>query len=175
MLSGSMRAERSLLTLHRDPWFAIAMVAGVLAAYLVSLMLAVPKQQGGWLAQQWSVQQWSVQQWSVQQWQQAFYLVLLYPVIEEWLFRGTIQAYLHSSLQLRLSATWLGLTPANWITSLMFALAHLIAVAPLWALLVVFPSLVFGWFYHRYQCVLPAIALHCAYNAAYFSSFGLPE
>ncbi len=100
------------------------------------------------------------------------HLALVMPVVEELVFRGWLQGWL-------LEQSWgarrrAGLSHANLMTSALFALAHLINHAPLWALGVYFPSLVFGYFRERHASVTPAILLHVAYNAGYFWWFFPP-
>lgn len=95
------------------------------------------------------------------QWQQLLWLILLYPVIEEWLFRGILQRQLLKSRHTHQSI--LGFTLANGITRLLFVADHLLNHSLHWALLVIFPSLLFGWFRDRYDSVLPGVILHCGY------------
>jgi membrane protease YdiL (CAAX protease family) len=58
-------------------------------------------------------------------------------------------------------------TAQNLITSLVFAGFHLINSAPIHALLVIFPSLIFGYFQDRHGRVVAPITLHMFYNAGY--------
>ncbi len=94
-------------------------------------------------------------------------IVLFYPVLEEIVFRGLVQGWLAEK-------PWgmfrkCGISGANFLTSMMFAMFHVIAHAPLMAALVVFPSLIFGYFRDRYDgWLLPSIFLHCYYNLGYF-------
>jgi len=85
------------------------------------------------------------------------------PILEELLFRGVLQG----ELQQRFNPVshLLGLSYANWITSLIFAGIHFLHHPPLWAGAVLFPSLVFGFFRDRNNSVFPAIVLHAVYNA----------
>ncbi|MEO5573578.1 MAG: JDVT-CTERM system glutamic-type intramembrane protease [Gammaproteobacteria bacterium] len=96
-------------------------------------------------------------------------LALVYPVLEELVFRGALQGALTRQ-------TWGGrklgpISLANFFTSLVFAGFHLFYHAPLWAALVFLPSLIFGYFRDRHQSVRPAIVLHVFYNAGYFWLF----
>lgn len=95
--------------------------------------------------------------------------ILLYPVLEEIVFRGLIQG------QLILREPWRqqlwGISGANVLTSVMFSALHFVHQAPLMAALVFFPSLVFGYFRDRYQRLLPSICLHIFYNAGFLSLF----
>lgn len=91
-------------------------------------------------------------------------LVLAYPVVEEWLFRGELQPLLARWQP----AHWGPLTRANFITSVGFAALHLFFHPPLWALAVFLPSLVFGYFRERSGGLLAPILLHGSYNASYF-------
>jgi len=92
--------------------------------------------------------------------------LVIQPLLEELLFRGVVQGWLRE-------AAWgarktLGLSTANWITSLLFVVAHLPAQPLAWAVAVLVPSLVFGHFRDRHDSLLPAAVLHIAWNAAFF-------
>jgi len=96
-------------------------------------------------------------------------LALLYPIVEELVFRGALQSTLYRYPWARYP---LGpISFANLITSLIFAGFHFFYHAPLWAALVFLPSLLFGYFRDKYQGVWPAIVLHVFYNAGYFWLF----
>ena len=95
---------------------------------------------------------------------------LIYPLLEEISFRGVLQGWLaHREAVGRFSVA--GISGANLLTSALFSAAHLIHHSPLWALLVVGPSLVYGWFRDRYQSVIPGLLLHILYNSGYFLLF----
>lgn len=93
--------------------------------------------------------------------------VLFYPILEEVVFRGFLQGSLVSWKVLK--GSFLRLSLANIITSCIFSSMHLINHEPLWAFLVFFPSLVFGYFKDRYQAILPCIILHQFYNLVFLS------
>ncbi len=96
--------------------------------------------------------------------------VLVYPILEELVFRGFLQEWLLTRPQLKRSIA--GLTGANLVTSVLFAALHLLSQTPVWAGLILFPSLVFGWLRDRYQSVLPGMLVHMFYNAGLLSLFG---
>ncbi|MEZ8988102.1 JDVT-CTERM system glutamic-type intramembrane protease [Vibrio breoganii] len=101
-----------------------------------------------------------------QAWQTLLMVVVVSPLLEELLFRGVMQGRL-----LRLdwgSRHLFGFTLANLCSSLLFTALHFISHQPLWALSVLFPSLLFGYFRDRHNSVYPSIALHIFYNAVYF-------
>jgi membrane protease YdiL (CAAX protease family) len=99
------------------------------------------------------------------------YPALVYPVIEEWLFRGLLQGY----LQNRLKNQGIGIVSyANLLTSLLFSALHLFSHPPLWAGAVLVPSLIFGYFKDRTGRLGAPIALHVFYNGGYFWLFGPP-
>ena len=133
-------------------WLALVLAAGV-AAMAAGLSGAAPSVAWVWQEPQWFL-----------------WMVLLFPVLEELVFRGAIQGGL-----LRLPAmrrAWLGLTGANGLTSILFVLMHLV-YNPVWHALSVFvPSLVFGWFRDRHRSVLPAILLHVLFNLMWFVAWG---
>jgi membrane protease YdiL (CAAX protease family) len=91
-----------------------------------------------------------------------FTTVVLYPLVEEFAFRGTIQTWI--SDRVKGAETRFGLSLANLATSVFFALAHLIYQPVYWALATFFPSLVFGYFRDRFDRVLPGVILHSWYN-----------
>ncbi|TLS68931.1 JDVT-CTERM system CAAX-type protease [Mariprofundus erugo] len=98
------------------------------------------------------------------------FLILLYPFIEESVFRGLIQGKLidHPFMQKKC----LQVTLANLLTSLLFSAAHIPQHGLLMALLVIPPSMIFGYFRDRYQgWIVPSILLHGYYNLGYFLMF----
>ena len=92
-------------------------------------------------------------------------MVLFQPLVEEVFFRGVIQGQLERVARTR--RRFAGLSAANYLTTLLFSLAHLIHHPPLWAAAVVVPSLIFGHFRDRHRQVYPAFLLHAFYNACY--------
>ena len=96
-----------------------------------------------------------------------FFVVLLYPVLEEIVFRGGLQSWLleKSAWQRRLG----GISLANMFTTVLFAAMHLINHPVNAAAMVIIPSLVFGWARERFNGLVAPIALHMFYNAGYFT------
>jgi CAAX protease family protein len=141
--------------LVRDPLFLLALLAGPLAWLVLYLLYAPPLV---WnkplLYPEWFLR-----------------LVLLYPVIEEIVFRGLLQELVRDYL----SSRKLGpLTIANVMTSVVFAGMHFFYHPPLAAALVFFPSLVFGFFRERTDALVAPILLHAFYNAGYLWLFATP-
>jgi membrane protease YdiL (CAAX protease family) len=93
---------------------------------------------------------------------------LLYPYVEEFLFRGLIQP----ALGKRLPGNNAIISSANIITSLLFSAVHLINHPPLWALATFMPSLIYGYSMERYKNLTAPTTLHCIYNAGYFVVVG---
>lgn len=94
---------------------------------------------------------------------------LLYPVLEELVFRGLLQGWLAKRMKHR---AWHGLSGANIITSVIFSALHFLHHPPLYAASVFVPSLVFGYFRERQHGLAAPIFLHAWYNAGYFWIFG---
>ena len=94
---------------------------------------------------------------------------LLYPILEELVFRG----YLQSWLQSKSSKLFLNLSAANILTSIIFSLSHLFNHSPLWALSTFIPSLIFGYSLDRHKTLLAPIVLHASYNLGYFLTYGV--
>lgn len=98
-------------------------------------------------------------------------LSLVYPILEEVVFRGLLQgALLKWGMRKPL---WKGISWANGVTSIFFMLAHLIYHSWNWAVAVLAPSLIFGYFRDKYQNITPAIILHVFYNFMYFLTVGI--
>ena len=93
---------------------------------------------------------------------------LLYPLVEEWIFRGWLQEFVHRHLK-----PWrLGpLTHANILTSVVFTALHFINHPPLAAAAVFIPSLIFGFFKDRTGGLSAPVLLHVFYNSGYFLIF----
>jgi membrane protease YdiL (CAAX protease family) len=141
--------------LWQDPLFLLAMLAGPAAWFILYLVLQ-PEPQWDWpLAVPL-----------------AYLLpVVVYPLLEEIVFRGLVQELVHEYI----SAHSLGpLSVANLLTSLLFTGMHFLYHAPVWAALVFLPSLVFGFFKDRTGKLLAPIVLHAFYNAGFLLLFTLP-
>lgn len=95
---------------------------------------------------------------------QLLNFVLLYPVVEEVIFRGMIQPYMAKKYSHNLA----NISSANLLTSTLFAIIHLFQHPVIWALATFFPSLIFGYCRDRYRRLLPSIILHITYNGGYF-------
>jgi membrane protease YdiL (CAAX protease family) len=140
----------------QDPLFLAALVAGLLV-WLALYFIQQPTVQWGWPF---------IQPW-------PFLIpVLVYPLLEEIVFRGLIQELVRDFISRRF---WGPLSIANLLTSLLFTGMHFITHPPLWAALVFFPSLVFGFFKDRTNRLLAPIILHVFYNAGYFWLFFSPQ
>jgi membrane protease YdiL (CAAX protease family) len=139
----------------KDPLFYAALMAGLLF-WLALYLLQQPVIQWDWpLLQPW----------------QFLVPVVFYPLVEEMVFRGLLQELVHEYI----SHHSLGLiSVANLVTSLAFTAMHFIYHAPLWAALVFFPSLVFGFFKDRTGRLTTPILLHIFYNAGFLWLFTRP-
>lgn len=133
----------------QDPLF-FAAVAAALLYWLALYLITQPDIDAGW---------------PIREPLRFLYPALLYPVVEEWIFRGFVQEFAHRQLR-----PWrLGpLTHANILTSLLFTALHFINHPPLAAAMVFIPSLVFGFFKDRSGRLAAPIALHIFYNSGYF-------
>jgi CAAX protease family protein len=134
---------------HRDPAFLLLLALGPMV--WLSMIWLFAFQPLSWHAL------WSLIFLSVALWQ---------PVFEELLFRGIAQGQLLQTM--RGGKTWIGLSLANLLTSLLFTVAHLAGHSISWSLLVFVPSLCFGFVRDRFGSVYPSIALHVFYNTGYF-------
>jgi uncharacterized protein len=94
---------------------------------------------------------------------------VVYPILEEMIFRGGIQGIFLTSGVGRLR--WCGVSAANLITSLLFAAMHLLSHPAYWAAAAGVPSLIFGHFRERTNSLRVPIVLHVFYNTGYFWIF----
>jgi len=97
-------------------------------------------------------------------WLPALYIVLVYPVVEEIVFRGALQGWLMQKIHRQLGPV----SAANVLTSVAFTLMHGLRWQSGWSLLVFFPSLVFGYFRERSGALIAPILLHAFYNTGFF-------
>jgi membrane protease YdiL (CAAX protease family) len=128
--------------------FALAMLAGIVVVWVMH----------GWVKPYPSEVQFS--------WFQLLSLIIWQPLVEEVLFRGIIQGQFAKREWGRTS--WLGISGANLLASILFVAIHMVNSPPLFALTVIAPSLVFGYFRDYCNSVYPSIIIHSAYNAMVF-------
>jgi membrane protease YdiL (CAAX protease family) len=148
-LPASVPATRSL---WKDPLFLAALAAGPLC-WLIIYLLLQPEPR------------WT---WPLTAPVQYLFPVLLLPVLEEIVFRGLLQEFVRE----RISGNSFGpLSIANLLTSICFTALHFIYHPPVWAALVLFPSLVFGYFKDRSGRLTAPILLHVFYNAGFLWLF----
>lgn len=97
-------------------------------------------------------------------------LVIIFPVLEEIVFRGLIQEAIQKllqSYQIQPLLLW-RISTANLLASVCFSLTHLSTHPFLWALATLIPSLIFGYFKDKYQSLMPSIILHILYNFGFY-------
>lgn len=145
----SLLALQRVSGLYRNPVFLLCLASGPL--FWIVLSVAYPLQPLAW-EQLWALPFLAVTIWE--------------PIVEELFFRGLVQGQLRRGEWGRQSFT--GISTANLLTSVLFALAHLAGHAFAWSLLVFIPSLLFGLVRDRFESVYPAIVLHIFFNVGYF-------
>jgi membrane protease YdiL (CAAX protease family) len=139
----------------RDPLFHAALAGGLLF-WLALYYIQQPVIQWHWpLLEPW----------------QFLVPVLFYPLIEEVIFRGLLQELVHEYISQRSIGPF---SVANILTSIVFTAMHFLTHSPLWAALVLFPSLVFGFFKDRTGRLPAPMLLHVFYNAGFFWLFVTP-
>jgi len=92
-------------------------------------------------------------------------LAVIYPILEEIVFRGALQGWLRK--RDRTLHDWRGLTLANVITSGAFSVFHLFRNSVGMSIAVFAPSVIFGFFRDRYDHLHTPIALHIFYNTGF--------
>ena len=103
----------------------------------------------------------------------AVAIVLIFPVLEEIVFRGLIQDYI--SIKLSTWDEYLGITSANWLTTLLFCLTHLVTRSLIVALLVIVPSLVLGSLRDKGFSIKALAAIHVYWNGGGYLLVGIPS
>lgn len=89
-------------------------------------------------------------------------LLIIFPILEEYIFRANIQQFLLAKLSNKHTI----LSIANIITSLIFAISHLF-YQELFAIIgIFFASLIFGIIYERHN-LSASIIIHSYYNAIF--------
>jgi membrane protease YdiL (CAAX protease family) len=141
--------------LWQDPLFWLALAAGPLCWLVIYLLLRTEPRWG----------------WPLAAPLQYLLPALVYPVLEEIVFRGLVQEWVRKRISKRVFGP---LSVANLLTSVVFTGLHFIYHPPLWAALVLFPSLVFGFFKDRTRGLGAPIILHCCYNAGFLWLFSGP-
>ncbi|MEK6750127.1 MAG: JDVT-CTERM system glutamic-type intramembrane protease [Pseudomonadota bacterium] len=96
-------------------------------------------------------------------------LSVVYPLLEEIVFRGGLQGAFTARVWGR--SQWGPVTAANLMTSILFACAHVVTRGDVTALAVFFPSLIFGYFRDRDNTWISAAILHGWYNMGYLLLF----
>lgn len=145
-------------TFARDPHFLVALALAPFGWVLVGLATGRP------------LVPWPPASWIIDSPQRLLLLVIVYPVLEELVFRGWLQPMLAR----RWPRAWptrpsaVRMTVANVATSALFAGAHLLNQPAPMALGTFAPSLVFGHLRERFGRTLPAIIVHGVYNAGFF-------
>lgn len=141
----SMFGNHAARGAFRDPQFLAALAAGPIVWGILTLLLPVAADPGWPASRPW------------------FFLsiVLVYPFLEEVIFRGILQGWLLESERGR--HRFGPVTVANAGAGVAFVLAHLINQPPSWALAVLVPALVFGYFRERHG-LWSAVLLHVFYN-----------
>ena len=95
-------------------------------------------------------------------------LALLYPFLEELVFRGLVQSQVFRFLR----KNKLGLfTLSNVLASLVFCGFHMFTHNPVWVGLLIIPSLYFGFLKDKYHSLKQPVLMHAFFNAGYFLIF----
>lgn len=98
------------------------------------------------------------------------FLIFIFPVLEEIVFRGLIQESIQKLLvhkQFKIIFLW-RISHANLLASMCFTLSHFWSQPALWAAATLIPSLLFGYFKDKYQSLYPSIMLHIFYNLGFY-------
>ena len=117
---------------------------------------------------------WPQETLTWKQWQAFSYIVIGYPIVEEIIFRGGIQGWLHRYEWAKV--TTLGISVANVLVSIIFAVLHII-IRPddKTAYGIIIPSLIFGLFRDRHKHIISCTLLHVFYNMGIFFLFIMPH
>jgi membrane protease YdiL (CAAX protease family) len=95
----------------------------------------------------------------------GLFLVVGAPFVEELLFRGLIQGAFTRRL---------GVTPAIFVTALIFCFAHVLNEGPLAPFILFPPALILGYLRHRYGRLAPGMIAHATFNGIAFALLLVP-
>lgn len=95
--------------------------------------------------------------------------VIVFPLLEEIVFRGMLQGALHKTAVGRRHCG--PVSVANLLTTSLFAIAHLPRGGLLLATGVIVPSICLGYFFERHQRLVSPIVMHMAFNLIVVMSF----
>jgi len=105
--------------------------------------------------------------WMLQDPLSAVLLCLIYPITEEFLFRGVIQGYL---LNHRLGPmSKLGISVANIVTTILFFTLHWIGRSLTVASWVIGPSLILGVVREKTDSLVAPMLVHIVWNVSWYS------
>lgn len=124
------------------------------------------------LAYAWQVA-WGVRGVAVSGWQQWAILLVVSPVLEEWVFRRGLHDALRAGrrvAQIHFMHGWVSLT--NLVVALTFSAFHAFSQGWL-ALGVIAPALVIGAVFERNGRLKECILLHAGFNAAWITALWL--
>ena len=99
-------------------------------------------------------------------WQLFLTISIIVPVLEELVFRGLIQGYLRQFDQGQKAI--LGISAANFLTSLLFVSLHGLTRDGYSALLVFLPSLYLGLVRDRTRSIAMCILIHVLWNLGWY-------
>jgi membrane protease YdiL (CAAX protease family) len=106
--------------------------------------------------------------WVIDHPETLLWYVFLMPLIEELAFRGYLQEALNKKF-IQMVIAPLNISLANVLTSVVFAILHLVTYQSAMAAATFFPSLVFGVAKDTYRSVLPGYLIHMLYNFGFIS------
>lgn len=95
------------------------------------------------------------------------YFILFIPLAEEIIFRGILQ----KNISRFLPQKFMAISAANLVGSALFAVFHACFAPSLHAVLVFFPSLLFGIVYEKSGKIVFPIALHALFNMNVFIAY----
>ncbi|MFV2060796.1 MAG: JDVT-CTERM system glutamic-type intramembrane protease [Gammaproteobacteria bacterium] len=144
--------KRTLSRLYTDPFIWIIVVCACLFWLLLSFYFPITTNL----------------QWPITSPLVFLVPVIVYPILEEIVFRGAVMEFIHEKLP---GIFIFHLSKSNIITSILFSSLHFFYHPPIWAAAVFIPSLVFGLLKERYQSLVPPILLHVFFNAGYYWLF----
>jgi len=107
------------------------------------------------------------------QWRLVLTLCVLAPLLEELVFRGLIQGYFRQHTQAK--KTFVGISAANLLTSLLFVLMHWLTRDGYTAALVFLPSVYLGVVRDRIGSLLTCMFIHVFWNFTWYLTLWLSQ
>lgn len=103
-------------------------------------------------------------------WRGWVLLVIIYPIVEEYVFRGLFMGFLAKYDR---ENSWAQVSKSNFFTSCCFSGAHALTQSWLMGFAVFLPSLWLGWVREKTNAIFLCALIHMSWNFGFFGATAL--